>query len=113
MTTIEVFRRAHPGLVGSDVLNGVGGGLGGVDLDGVHLRDSSQSDGASFVEKVEFDVAVTESSAHETSGGGGLDVLSLAKLDAKSASKIEHNAVNRIRFSVPVLFAGQITHPKL
>ncbi len=64
------------------------------------------------LEKVEFDVAVTESSTRKTAGGGGLEIVSIGKLGAKRSTTVEHGAVNRIRFSVPVLLPAQVTHPK-
>lgn len=67
-------------------------------------------DWTKLVEKVEFDVAVTEARAGEATGEGGLEVLSV-RVGAKGAVKQEHSTVNRIRFSVPVLFPAQITHP--
>jgi hypothetical protein len=68
-------------------------------------------DWTKLVEKVEFDVAVTESSSSEAGGEGGLEIFSLAKIGAKGSTKIEQSAANRIRFSVPVLFPAQVTHP--
>jgi Trypsin-co-occurring domain 2 len=78
------------------------------------FRDPSDPsvDWAKLVEKVEFDVAVTESSTKEAAGGGGLEIAFIGKLDAKASSKVEHSAVNRIKFSVPVLLPAQVTHPK-
>jgi len=63
-----------------------------------------------LVEKVEFDVAVTEGRSAEAGGEGGLEVLSV-KVGGKGSVKQEHNTVNRIKFSVPVLYPAQITHP--
>jgi hypothetical protein len=79
------------------------------------FRDPSDpsKDWTSLVEKVEFDVAITESNAKEASGEGGLEILSIAKLGGKGSTKIEHVAVNRIKFSVPVLLPAQITDPKI
>ena len=67
-------------------------------------------DWTKLVEKVEFDVAVTESRSREASGEGGLEVLSV-KVGGKGSLTQEHGTVNRIKFSVPVLFPAQITHP--
>jgi hypothetical protein len=71
---------------------------------------SDPIDWTKLIEKVEFDVAVTESSASEASGEGGLEILSIAKLGAKGTTKIEQSAVNRIKFSVPILFPAEVTH---
>jgi hypothetical protein len=62
-----------------------------------------------LVEKVEFDVAVTEANSTEASGGGGLEILSVAKIGAKGTTTTEHGATNRIRFSVSVILPGQKT----
>jgi hypothetical protein len=63
------------------------------------------------VQSVEFDVAVTESSAKEASAEGGLEVFSFGKLGGKGATRTEQSAVNRIRFSVPILLPVQVTQP--
>jgi hypothetical protein len=67
-------------------------------------------DWTKLVEKVEFDVAVTEARTGEASAGGGLEVFSV-KVGGKGSVKQEQSSINRIRFSVPVLFPAQITHP--
>jgi hypothetical protein len=68
-------------------------------------------DWTKLLEKVEFDLAVTETSTKEASGEGGLEILTVAKLGAKGTTKLEQVALNRIKFSVSVLFPGQITDP--
>lgn len=65
-------------------------------------------DWTKLLEKVEFDVAVTESSTKEAAGGGSLEIVSIGKLGAKGSTTLEHSAVNRIRFSVPVLLPVQV-----
>jgi hypothetical protein len=65
-------------------------------------------DWTKHIEKVEFDVAVTESSAKERSGEGGIEVLSLGKLGGKRKTRTEQSAVNRIRFSVPIILPVQV-----
>lgn len=67
-------------------------------------------DWSKLVEKVEFDLAVTNSSTKEASGEGGIDVLAVAKLSGKGGAKTEQGTTNRIKFSVSVLFPVQITH---
>src|SRR5258708_686245 len=68
-------------------------------------------DWTKLLEKVEFDVAVTESKTRQAAGEGGLEIVSIGKLGAKGSATVEHSAVNRIRFSVPVLLPNQVTHP--
>lgn len=95
-TAIE--RRDKEGLVGR--ISPVFGGPSAPAIDWTKL-----------VEKVEFDLAVTETSSNEASGEGGLQILTVAKLGAKGITKVEQSALNRIKFSVSVLFPAQITHP--
>lgn len=67
-------------------------------------------DWTKLIEKVEFDVAVTVSRAGEATGGGAIEVFT-AKISGRGSFKEEHSSVNRIKFSVPVLFPAQVTHP--
>lgn len=72
--------------------------------------NESTLDWTKLIEKVEFDVAVTVSRTGEAAGEGGLEVFAV-KVGGKGSVKQEHSSINRIRFSVPVLFPAQITHP--
>lgn len=75
-------------------------------------ESADQTEWAKLVEKVEFNVAVTDATTREAGGEGGLEVLSLVKLKAEGKAKIEQSAVNRIKFSVPVLLPVQVTQSK-
>jgi len=69
----------------------------------------AQIDWTKLVEKVEFDLAVTDVRSKQGNVGGGLEILSIAKFNAKGAIKDEKSAVNRIRFNVPILLPVQVT----
>jgi hypothetical protein len=51
---------------------------------------------------IEFDVAVTTTEAEQVSGGGGIFVGAIA-LGSKAEAESGSQAVNRIRFTVPLL----------
>lgn len=69
-------------------------------------------DWSQLVEKVEFDLAISENTANEANGSSTIKVLSFGDLGAKGSHKREYGTTNRIKFSVPVLLPGQLTHPK-
>ena len=52
--------------------------------------------------KVEFDLAVTVSQEHGTSGGGGLSIASLAKVGIKGEDIEGKEEISRIKFMIPM-----------
>ena len=52
--------------------------------------------------KVEFDLAVTVSQKHGTSGGGGLSIASLANVGIKDEEKESKEEISRIKFMIPM-----------
>ena len=52
--------------------------------------------------KVEFDLAVTVSQEHGTSGGGGLSIASLANVGIKGEDKEDKEEISRIKFMIPM-----------
>lgn len=52
--------------------------------------------------KVEFDLAVTVSQEHGTSGGGGLSIASLASVGIKGEDKEDKEEISRIKFMIPM-----------
>jgi hypothetical protein len=56
-----------------------------------------------LISDVEFDVAVTTTAATETKAGGGLTVASVFNAGAHHKKDATDTAVNRIRFTVPIM----------
>lgn len=52
--------------------------------------------------KVEFDLAVTVSQEHGSSGGGGLSIASLANVGIKGEDKEGKEEISRIKFMIPI-----------
>lgn len=52
--------------------------------------------------KIEFDLAITVSQEHGTSGGGGLSIASLANVGIKGEEKEGKKEISRIKFMIPM-----------
>lgn len=53
--------------------------------------------------KVEFDLAVTVSQKHGTSGGDGLSIAPLANVGIKGEDKERKEEISRIKFMIPMV----------
>lgn len=69
--------------------------------EGVLFSVIKDSETRHFV-KVEFDLAVTVSREHGTSGGGGLSIASLANMGINSKDKEGKEEISRIKFMIPM-----------
>jgi hypothetical protein len=79
----------------------------------IFLDPADQSvDWTKMIEKVEFDIAVTQAESRQVDGHGGLEVVAALKIGADGTRKSEQSSVNRIRFSIPVLYPAQVVNPK-
>jgi hypothetical protein len=67
--------------------------------------------GDSYLQQVQFDVAVTVSDEQSAGAGGGLRVFG-AKIGAEGEVNYKNAAVSRVQFTVPVVWPGQ-TQPEL
>jgi hypothetical protein len=56
----------------------------------------------SYVQKVEFDVAVTATERSGVSGKGAIKVYSFAELGGDRSSSAENSTVSRIKFTIPL-----------
>lgn len=52
--------------------------------------------------KVDFDLAVTASQEHGSSGGGGLSIASFANVGIKGEDKEGKEEISRIKFMIPM-----------
>ena len=60
------------------------------------------------VRDVEFEVAVTTSEKVAGSAKGGLKVASIAELGGDASKSLENSAINKIKFSIPMIFPAQV-----
>lgn len=64
------------------------------------------------VQQVEFDVAVTVSEKSSKAGKAGLKVFS-AELGGEINKDAENSTVSRIKFTIPIIPAGELVKPGL
>lgn len=75
--------------------------VGKWDFDKNQTTYYGKEEGARAITKIDFDIAVTTSSAQETGGEGGINVYSI-KLGGKMSDTEKNESVSRIKFSVNV-----------
>jgi hypothetical protein len=59
------------------------------------------------IERVEFDVAVTEETKTSAGGKGGIKIFSAFEAGGEGSKAWESSTVSRIKFSIPVVFPAQ------
>jgi hypothetical protein len=64
------------------------------------------------VEKVGFDVAITETDKLSGSAKAGVKVVSIVDLGGNASKSFEKGSVNKVKFSVPLLLPASARHPK-
>ena len=56
---------------------------------------------------VEFDVAITVTDKTSAGGKGGIKLFSAAEIGGEGSKAWERSTVNRIKFSVPIIYGAQ------
>ena len=66
-----------------------------------------------YVQKVEFDVAVTVTDKQGREGKAGIKVFEVAELGGGSSKSTEQSSVSRIKFTIPIVPAAQPSDPMI
>ncbi len=59
-----------------------------------------------YVQRIEFDIAVTRETGESSGVGGGLKVVGIS-VGGKSEEQSNNSSVSRLRFTLPILMPGQ------
>jgi hypothetical protein len=74
----------------------------------VVFRSGNDVDWSEYVRTVDFDVAVTVVDKTSGAAKGGLRIASVVDFGGEAAKSYENSIVNKIKFSVPILFPAQV-----
>jgi hypothetical protein len=64
-----------------------------------------------YIQKVEFDIAVTVSKKGEGGGKAGIKIFSAMEVSGEGKKSHEESSVSRIKFTIPIVPAVQIVTP--